>query len=251
MPRTNVVFFGNTGSGKSCLINMIAGSNAAATSSGAKGCTFRTNPYHTTIRGREFTFHDTCGFNEGAQSRTFEDKAIIELYRLLKHLIDGVSLLVYVMKAPARIEGNTTTNWKLFNDVLCKRDVPITIVITGLELEDDMNEWWTKNKQHFKDAWMNPFNHACVTTVKGKEKRGFYQFQEEYDQSKRTVEDMIFQSLRPTPWKMDTIDWLDHMIYQTTMESRKWGAPIERQLIDRCGMSRDDAEKLVKELDAV
>lgn len=261
MTTTNVVVFGSTGSGKSSLINMIAGSNAA-TSSGSRGCTFESHPYHAIIRGRSFTFYDTCGFNEGAQSRTPNQQAIVELYRLLKSLQDGVSLLVFVMKMPARIEASTTTNWRLFNDVLCKRDVPIALVVTGMEIQEDTDQWWSANKEYFKQSLIMPNDHACVTAVKGKMKRGAYQFQEEYDESKQKVEDMLFRALRPTPWKMDAIVWFDKMVYQTTIESRKWRDPVERkelvqtikgamsELIDRCGMNRDDAEKLAKLLDA-
>ena len=176
MTRHNVVFFGESGAGMSSVINMPAGSEVAPTSTGAMSCTFESRGYWVNIRGSIFHLHDTPGLRQEDEGRFSKDRAIVQLFTLIKRLEDGVSLLVFVMRACNSIRESTFSNWRLFQEVVCRSQVPTVIVITGQFLQ--------------------------------------------------------------SPWKMDT----------------KWVNQIRGavgDLVGRCGMSREDAEALVKRLEAV
>ncbi|KDQ58180.1 hypothetical protein JAAARDRAFT_259608 [Jaapia argillacea MUCL 33604] len=66
-PVPNVVVFGETGVGKSAVINLVLGKRVAKTSNGTRGCTFRSNSYDEKSIGPSFRVHDTAGLNEGSE----------------------------------------------------------------------------------------------------------------------------------------------------------------------------------------
>lgn len=264
MSPHNVVIFGETGVGKSAVINMILGYEAAATSGASYGCTFYSSAYSTTINGESFNLYDTAGLDEGDQGRVPHADAIVQLFSLLKNLHGGISLLIFVMKAPARIRDSTKSNWNLFTDIICQKNVPAAIVITGLEQETDVDAWWPANQEHFRRHEIYPAAHACITAIKGRMRpNGSYLLQSEYDESRSKMHAMIRNTHRYSPWQMGSIEWFNRVVYETYYESRKFRGPIERQrevarirgsvedLVHKCGMSQYDAENLARRLSNV
>ncbi|KAG6868662.1 hypothetical protein C0993_012467 [Termitomyces sp. T159_Od127] len=69
------------------------------------------------------------------------------------------------MRAP-RIRDNTYKNWRLFHDIICDGNVPIILVITGLEQEKIMGQWWFENKGTFQKYGMHPNGVACITDTR-------------------------------------------------------------------------------------
>lgn len=67
MTRHNVIVFGECGAGKSSVVNMLAGYDAADTSSKVTSCTLTSDCYCVKIRGSSFYLHDTAGLNEGTK----------------------------------------------------------------------------------------------------------------------------------------------------------------------------------------
>src|SRR5262245_54795882 len=126
MAPPNVIVFGESGVGKSSVINMLNGDEIAPVSDRAMGLTFSTKPYKKTIDGEHFTIFDTIGLNEGSCGTVKAKDAVQKLWDLINHLADGVHLLVFVMRAP-RITQTCEQNYKLFFETLCQRRVPIAI----------------------------------------------------------------------------------------------------------------------------
>jgi predicted GTPase len=93
----NIILFGEAGSGKSSLVNMIVGGDVARVSGAAEICTFKSEAYDATIANTTYKIYDTAGLNEGDQGRVPHWKSIQELYTLIREL-DGISLLIYVGK---------------------------------------------------------------------------------------------------------------------------------------------------------
>ena len=67
MAIPNIVIFGETGAGKSSLVNLIASDDIVAPiSSRSVGCTFRSMCFSTVnVGGKYFNLHDTAGLDEG------------------------------------------------------------------------------------------------------------------------------------------------------------------------------------------
>jgi len=105
---------------------------------------------------------------------------------------------------------------------------------------------------------------AClITATKGRRRpNGLFKLQEEYDESKHKVERLIRSTFLQSPWKMDTITWFTKILttevvlfrlffWKLWTTTRKVGEirGAVNDLVDRCGMSRGDAEALAKLLE--
>jgi predicted GTPase len=202
----NVIVFGESGAGKSSILNMLEGDIKAPVSDRATGVTFQNACYKKMIGRTTFSIFDTVGLNEGSAGTVTAKDAVEGLYRLIHQLDDGVNLLVYVMRA-SRVTRTTQQNYEMFFDVFCRRKVPIVIVITGLENRTEMDKWWEENKATFDNQNMAFSGHACITATEGKQKDGVSSFGVEYEDSKWEVESLILRSFSIDPWKLPTESW--------------------------------------------
>jgi GTP-binding protein EngB required for normal cell division len=170
-PRArNVVIFGESGSGKSSVINALAQNQVAATSSSAAGCTFRYQKHEVDLSGERFILFDTVGLDEGTAGTVPAAEAEANLKSLLRDLMspesNGIGLLVYCVRS-VRVSRALLRNYNLFYSAICRKKVPIVIVITGLEnQEPTMDSWWDTNGKEFKKCGMHFEDHACVTTLR-------------------------------------------------------------------------------------
>jgi predicted GTPase len=204
----NVIVFGETGAGKSSLLNMLDGDRLAGVSSRADGVTCSNECFKKTIKKSTFHVFDTVGLNEGNEGTVPPRSAIAALSNLIHSLENGVSLLVYVIRAP-RISAVVQQNYRMFCNIICDKQVPIVIVVTGLELENDMDSWWQKNRVVFDANGMSFAGFACITATPGKLGRdGKPIFHVEYMESKKKLERLIYYSYRQVPWRMETLSWL-------------------------------------------
>jgi hypothetical protein len=195
---------------------MLKGDELAKTSNGAKGETFKNERYEKDICGQMMNIFNTAGLNEGASGTISPKKAIENIITLICQLEKGVSLLVYVVQA-TRIQDSVKENYQLFYETLCNMLVPIVLIVTHLEGEDDMDQWWISNKKTFDDYKMKFDGCACITGYKGKIKNGQHLYQEEYEESQRKVETLITEKYLRVPWKMERMNWLIRTVKRCTI----------------------------------
>jgi len=240
--------FGEVGSGKSSIINMIVGQTVAEVSMGIVQGTLQPERHEVSIDGTCFNIYDTVGLNEGEQGRVPHWKAVHQLYTLIRTL-DGVSLLVYCIRG--RINESARADWTLFSKILCDKKVPIIAVETGLEEEEDFDRKRTLLKETLERDGMVPGGVECVVSIRGRKN----EHEERYNSSQRQLRRLIMRSFRREPWSMTTDDWIGH-IYKTTYTTKLWFFPDVRvefakevgnlidEFIEETGMKKDEAEKL-------
>jgi energy-coupling factor transporter ATP-binding protein EcfA2 len=203
--------FGETGVGKSSIINMLAGATIAATCNDAGACTFDNTRYELPINDYWVNVYDTISLNTPQHTKAPGPRAIAMLFKLIRALSgsDGIDFLVMTVRAPASPTGLTLKNYELFHKIFCQERVPVLFVVTGLEYENPMEGWWGRNRQVFEDYGMVFGAHACVTATKGKRlPSGGYPLQSEYDSSRETLRNAISSLCRRNePWKEDADAW--------------------------------------------
>ncbi|OAX36645.1 P-loop containing nucleoside triphosphate hydrolase protein [Rhizopogon vinicolor AM-OR11-026] len=199
-PPVNIIVFGESGVGKSSIINMLMGEPVAAVSNQAVGCTYESTKFRSTIAGKEVILFDTAGLNE-AEAGTVSPEQAIENLRSLVTELKTVNLLVYCIRG-TRFRKIVADNYKMFCNTICGSDrkVPVVLVVTGLENEENMDHWWEYNKVDFGE--MEFRGHACITATRGRaytyRDASGYIFQDLYDASRekvmRLLEDYAFES---------------------------------------------------------
>jgi GTP-binding protein EngB required for normal cell division len=199
----NVVIFGNSGVGKSSLINMLAGHKMAETSDGLLGCTFESRKYTITINEEKVNVWDTPGLDEGTRGRVSPRMAKQNLTKLLRELRseNGIHLLVYCFRGQSAPQS-LARNYVFFCSALYRKEVPIVAVVTGLEQEPySMNDWWTRCGEQLAKYNMHFDDHACVTTIDMDELRGSV-FEDRSTESQLLVRKLIINNCHRLPTQL-------------------------------------------------
>ena len=107
----------------------------------------------------------------------------------------SVNLIIYCVRG-SRLTDIVRVNYDLVSGIVCEKKVPIILVVTGLEQEENMDDWWERNKEIIKQMGLaRAFDeHACVTTTKGKDEI----YREEYADSAMKVWMWVKRFCHPT-----------------------------------------------------
>jgi GTPase SAR1 family protein len=198
-PPRNIIFFGETGVGKSAIINMLREKSQeqfddaiAVVSNAALGCTLVSTRYPCRLCDEVLMLWDTAGLVEGEFGNVTAGRAEDNLVGLLQTMEGGVSLLVYCIRA-RRFRTIIKSHYELFFEKTCGRKVPIVLVVTGLENEEFMEDWWVRNQQEFRRRGIHFTGHACITSTRGKAMAGGgHVFDDEYEESFKHLRGVIF-----------------------------------------------------------
>ena len=246
-PQTlNVILFGETGVGKSSVINLIAGRRLAETSTEVDGCTMNSKNYQFTIDPRQINIWDTVGLNEPQMGVNGFYEAIVKAYALICKLNEagGVDLLLFCIRGN-RITATTQSNYRLFYEVLCNKQVPIALVITHLERERRMEDWWERNEASILKYGIQSAGHACVTGLEDKNQK--------YEESRDAMSHLLSQhdnrgrfSMPPEPWFIRLLQALASLFSTSTPAAKD----VARILMKRCGLDPEIASRLAGQLRA-
>ncbi|KIJ16690.1 hypothetical protein PAXINDRAFT_75063 [Paxillus involutus ATCC 200175] len=114
----NIVLFGETGVGKSSVINLIAGQHVAEVSPDVIGCTMSSAHYDFLVKGRQLHIWDTIGLEEQELGVNGYLAAIEKSNELIQRLPTqgGVDLLIFCVRGN-RVTATMQSNYRLFYEV--------------------------------------------------------------------------------------------------------------------------------------
>ncbi|KIJ09637.1 hypothetical protein PAXINDRAFT_17270 [Paxillus involutus ATCC 200175] len=194
-PR-NIVFFGPSGAGKSSTINLIAGFSVADTANDAKACTRASACYTTTIGNEAFNLWDTHALSGRGSKRK------LKKFLRKRHQKREIDLLVYCIRGSRKNEALVKT-YDTFCRITCRLAAPVVIVVTNLEREENMEDWWERNGSHVQSRGMEFNGHACITAIPNHPRENV---------SKKTLHELI---ARDYPW-------------QAECDGSYFGSPVQR-----------------------
>jgi GTPase SAR1 family protein len=250
----NIVLFGQSGVGKSSIVNLIAGEERAKTSPGTERCTMRWEEHCIDFDGCTYKVFDTVGLEEPQLGTKEYLETIANAYDLIKTLkqAGGIHLLLFCVRA-GRFTSTVRRNYQLFYEWFCEKKVPIVLVLTGLEREQNMEDWWTKYEGTFDKYKIVVNGHACITAANGLDGRQ----QASYQQSRELVRTLVKERARDRNEESTLMEgnepkgggkWFrcfGQKLKELLVEHAPNKKKIVTALVKRCGIPRDDAVQLV------
>jgi len=246
MDTKNIVLFGETGVGKSSIVNLMAGEQRALTSSGMERCTMHWNKHAIRFGGHNYNVFDTIGLEEPELGMEEYLKTILNARNLVMELENkgGIDLLLFCVRA-GRVTATIQNNYRLFHEWLCEKKVPIVLVLTGLERETVMEDWWTRNKSNFDKHRIVVDGHACITAANDLDGR----HRVLYEESRKLVHSLVKKHTYDRSeggWKAG-YGWLKRFV--RSLKELLLGDSMEKKdivtvLTTRCGVPREAAQTL-------
>ena len=249
-PRTgppkdlHVLLFGETGVGKSSLINLLAGWQLASVSPDSAPCTMDASEYQFQLGSTTIRLWDTVGLEEPEKGPNGYVGAIEKAVHLIRRLnaTGGISLFLFCIRGN-RITATTQSNYRLFYEVLGKKEVPIALAVTHLEREPDMEEWWQRNGKTLEKNGIHSAGHACITTLDGHPK---------YVESRDILQGLLARFDEQGKFSMPSEAWIGRILKglgSLVEKSFPRGKDLIRILTKRCCLDPDVAQRVAACID--
>ena len=170
--------------------------------------------------------------------------AIEQAYALVKQIEEqgGLDLLLFCMPG-CRVTATMQYNYRLFFEVLCKERIPIAAVVTRLEDEEKMEEWWIRNESHLSRGGLKFGGHACVTGKRAHPKAAA---------GRSALESLLlgcdnegrYPMPRASDWFSGFLERLPKIPRAKELKDKQ--KELERLLHKRCKMDPADAQRLAE-----
>jgi predicted GTPase len=168
----HAILIGESGVGKSAMINQVHNANVVESNDKPMGCTLESTKVSGPIEDHpdlELHLYDTAGLSESADGSVPTTKAFVQLIKLCYAIPGGIHLLIFCHKKGRIATKQFKTNYRIFYEELCEQHIPALLVITDCDDEQPTNRWWDENKSEIRGKLEFVFKDGvCVSTIKNR-----------------------------------------------------------------------------------
>ena len=195
-----------------------------------------------TLDGTSCALWDTTGLDEGSEGTVPAAKAESNLRSLIQGLAHtgGIHLVIYCIRA-SRLTKVLQHNYDLFYVTVCRKKVPVALVVTGLEHQQgEMETWWDENEGFLRRSKMWFDAHECVTTLEVEN----IVVQKRRSDSQRRLRELVVRYSRLPAWKTEPsfISWVlpvfRSVLHRTISAGRSGKSTVIRRVVT-CDMVSD------------
>ncbi|KAG6379366.1 P-loop containing nucleoside triphosphate hydrolase protein [Boletus reticuloceps] len=168
---------GESGSGKSSIINLIADHNHASVSPDTQPCTSHFVSYGVSVEGRTYQLWDTPGLTAVTglwflRKFTQTTEPSLEFFLQERRHHGELDLFVLCMRGN-RASAEMLRIYEVFCRINRHPTVPVVIAVTHLEkVKPAMDTWWQNNEKELAKRGMVFDGHACLTCLSPHRLRG-------------------------------------------------------------------------------
>jgi hypothetical protein len=185
-----------------------------------------------------------AGLNEPTIDNTNYLGALAKAHKLIQSLQEkgGIHGLLFCIRG-GRISNTTQQNYKLIHDFLCQKTVPVSLVVTGLENEPDMDGWWMKNETILEQSGIVSAKHVCITTIMGRENA----YERRYKESRKKVHKLMGELASETARPVEGASWFRRMCTSLRgfLTGKNDTKKVMKVLTNDCKLPKGDAKKLI------
>ena len=240
----HVIIFGETSIGKGSPTNLHVQWHVAEVLPDSVACTLMSTEYQFQLGAVTVRLWDTVGLEEPERGTNGYVGAIEKAAELIRQLnaSGGISLFLFCIRG-SRVTTTMQSNYRLFYEVLGKRQVPIALAITHLEREMVMEDWWQRNTKTLDKSGIYVGGHACITTLEGHPK---------YVASRNAVQDLLWQYADQAKFSMPSEKWLGRLLSGLSSLlgfALPRSKDLTRVLTKRCYLEPDVAQRVAACID--
>ncbi|KIM63743.1 hypothetical protein SCLCIDRAFT_687486 [Scleroderma citrinum Foug A] len=201
--------------------------------------------YDIPIDIASYTVYETVGHDESQMDVNSYYDAIEKACSLIRSLTNVGGICLLFCLRGSKITAIVERIYRLFHEFLYDKRVPVALVITGLEREQRMENWWSRHKGITEKYGISSVPHACITAVQHSDDPGQVA---KYKESRNTVLNLLYECTKDGPIVMDAQNWLVMLLRCMATLVPKKRRPkrkdYTRVLVKRCGMDPDAAKKV-------
>lgn len=143
----------------------------------------------------------------------------------------------------------TKSIYRFFVECLCNAKVPIELVFTGLESDQEMEDYWRRNKNYIEHYGIKSDGHACVTTVWDDDPVQDLKFTESQTKIRELLKDCARKRKRDA-FLLEPESWFAKLGKGMKSFIVKHRSPIKKDVLkvltQRCKLDLDTAKRIAE-----
>ena len=196
---TNIIVCGEPGAAAGRVINLIIDDVIIKPLADYEREAMAVTPIDATLQSKNIRIFYIIGPRDPRLDLDIYHTCIRNMYKLVQQAKEAGGIhLVLLCMVGSQVTGAVESNYRLFNDFICDKQVPLMLIITGLGKTRRMEDWWDRHQTDRKLQAMPCLDHACITVLQGEDKEHEKKYEESMQRIQRLLIDFM-KGLEATP----------------------------------------------------